>query len=206
MQIEVASLGKKFNRDWIFRRLSYTFQLGESYTLVGPNGSGKSTLLQVIAGAIPATEGQLRYTEDGTEIQDSAIFRKLAMAAPYLELIEEFTLVEAVQFHRQFKPLQHNLSPTDFAETIGLADARHKQIRNFSSGMKQRLKLGLAFWSAVPILLLDEPTSNLDHHGVDWYLAQIETHITNRLVIICSNQPHEYRFCSNLINLQALKK
>lgn len=206
MHIEVQDLGKKFNRDWIFRRFTYTFQAYDSYTLVGPNGSGKSTLLQVLAGAIPASHGVIRYQKDQQSIDENNFFRSLVIAAPYLELIEEFSLLESIAFHQRFKPFKNNLTPTELAEQIGLADAGHKLVRNFSSGMKQRLKLGLAFWSDVPVIMLDEPTANLDVKGIDWYLSQIETHTVNRLVIICSNQPYEYSFCRNLIDLQEIKQ
>ena len=206
MHIEVQDLGKKFNRDWIFRRFTYTFQAHDSYTLVGPNGSGKSTLLQVLAGAIPASHGVIRYQKDQQSIDENNFFRSLVIAAPYLELIEEFSLLESIAFHQRFKPFKNNLTPAELAEQIGLADAGHKLVRNFSSGMKQRLKLGLAFWSDVPVIMLDEPTANLDVKGIDWYLSQIETHTVNRLVIICSNQPYEYSFCRNLIDLQEIKQ
>ena len=206
MRIEVQDLGKKFNRDWIFRRFTYTFQVNQNYALLGPNGSGKSTLLQVLAGAIPASHGAIRYQNDQAPIDENNFFRSLAIAAPYLELIEEFSLLESIAFHQRFKAFKNNLTPTELAEQIGLADAGHKLVRNFSSGMKQRLKLGLAFWSDVPILMLDEPTANLDVRGIDWYLSQIEAHTVNRMVIICSNQPYEYSFCRNLIDLQDIKQ
>ncbi|RYU96298.1 ABC transporter ATP-binding protein [Emticicia agri] len=206
MTIELANIGKKYRNEWIFRHTSLSFSAKESYTFVGPNGSGKSTLLQVIAGVLPHTEGQITYTSNGQPISIDDIFRKIVIAAPYLELIEEFTLLEIVEFHQQFKPFKNHISPTQLLELIELAPHKNKSVKNFSSGMKQRLKLGLAFYSDCPIILLDEPTSNLDAQATQWYLNQVEQHTQERLLIICSNQPHEYAFCKNIVDVRDFKK
>jgi ABC-2 type transport system ATP-binding protein len=201
MNIEVKDLGRKFNRQWVFRHLNFRLEAGNSYTFIGPNGSGKSTLLQIIAGIMPGTEGRVSYQFQGKLLEEEHFFRYLVMAAPYLELIEELTLGELIHFHSRFKRLTTGTSAKDFAERIGLLSSLHKPIKYFSSGMKQRLKLGLAFFSDTPVLMLDEPTSNLDAQGVAWYLSQVEERSRGRLLIICSNQPQEYAFCHNLIDL-----
>lgn len=205
MTIELTNIGKKYRNEWIFRNTNLSFSAKESYTFVGPNGSGKSTLLQVIAGVLPQTEGQITYTLGNQTISIDDIFRKIVIAAPYLELIEEFTLLEIVAFHQQFKPFKNQVSPTQLLELIELAPHKNKSIKNFSSGMKQRLKLGLAFYSDCPIILLDEPTSNLDAQATKWYLSQVEQHTHERLLLICSNQPHEYAFCKNIVDVRDFK-
>ena len=210
MKILLENLGKKFRKEWIFRRVNLTFELGNNYTFVGPNGSGKSTLLQVLAGAMPHTEGNIAYLNASGEPHNEAvnidyIFKKIVIAAPYLELVEEFTLQESVEFHQKFKPLKDNISATQLIDLLQLSAHKDKTVKNFSSGMKQRLKLGLAFYSESPIILLDEPTSNLDAQGTAWYLEQIEKHTANRLLIICSNQPNEYTFCENIIDIRDFK-
>ncbi len=215
MKILLENLGKKFRNEWIFRKVNLTFEAGNSYTFVGPNGSGKSTILQVLAGIMPHTEGEIsynvagRYTAAGEPhnqvISIDDIFKKIVVAAPYLELIEEFTLLESVEFHQKFKTFKDNISAIELIDLLQLSPHKDKTVKNFSSGMKQRLKLGLAFYSESPIILLDEPTSNLDAQGVEWYLQQIEKHTTDRLLIICSNQPAEYTFCKNIIDVRDLK-
>lgn len=202
MQIHVENLGRKFNRDWIFRQLNVGFEINQLYAITGANGSGKSTLLQIISGMLPATEGTISYRYQQKPIEADQIFRYLVLAAPYQELVEEFTLKELVSFHLQFKKLTNGFSVNDFVEKIGLAKSRNKPVKNFSSGMKQRLKLGLAFYSDTPILLLDEPTSNLDKNGIAWYQQTVRENIANRLVIICSNQPYEYEFCRKILHIQ----
>ncbi|MES2519590.1 MAG: ATP-binding cassette domain-containing protein [Bacteroidota bacterium] len=205
MKIIAQNLGKKFSNEWIFRNLNYEFQAGESYTFVGANGSGKSTLLQVLSGFIPHTEGLINYQQNKQTIIIDDFYKHLVIAAPYLELIEDFTLSEIVEFHVKFKPFKNNLSTDDFTDFIELPKAKNKELKFFSSGMKQRVKLGLTFWSDSEILMLDEPTSNLDSNATEWYLRNVQEYAQNRLLMICSNQPAEYEFCKNILNIQDYK-
>jgi ABC-type multidrug transport system ATPase subunit len=205
MKIIAQNLGKKFSNEWIFRNLNYEFQAGESYTFVGANGSGKSTLLQVLSGFIPHTEGLINYQQNKQTIIIDDFYKHLVIAAPYLELIEDFTLSEIVEFHVKFKPFKNNLSTDDFTDFIELPKAKNKELKFFSSGMKQRVKLGLTFWSDSEILMLDEPTSNLDSNATEWYLRNVQEYAKNRLLMICSNQPAEYEFCKNILNIQDYK-
>ena len=206
MQITARDVGKKFVAEWIIRRVGLDFHTGQSYTFVGPNGSGKSTLIQLLTGMVPTSEGTIKYLQsNGQELDIDAWYKYLVLAAPYLELIEEFTLRELVDFHRRFKPLKNNATAADFEDFVQLTRARHKLIRHFSSGMKQRVKLGLAFLSDVPVVFLDEPTSNLDAQGIRWYLDHVTSILDDQLLILGSNQPQEYAFCENIISVSAFK-
>jgi ABC-type multidrug transport system ATPase subunit len=205
LNIITQNLGKKFSNEWIFRNLNETFQSGESYTFVGANGSGKSTLLQVLSGYMPHSEGVIEYSTNNKKIEVDNFYKHLIIAAPYLELIEDFTLTELLEFHIKFKPLKNNLSISEFIDFIELPKAKNKELKFFSSGMKQRVKLGLAFRSDCEILMLDEPTSNLDSQATDWYLRNVQEYSQNRLLFICSNQPAEYEFCDNILNIQEYK-
>jgi len=205
LQIIAQNLGKKFRNEWIFRNLNYKFQSGEAYTFVGANGSGKSTLLQVLSSFVPHSEGFISYEINEKSLAIDNFYKHLVVAAPYLELIEDFTLTEIIEFHVKFKPFKNNLSTTDFIDFIELPKAQNKEVKFFSSGMKQRVKLGLAFWSDCKILMLDEPTSNLDANATNWYLRNVQTYSQNRLLLLCSNQPSEYEFCQNILNIQDYK-
>jgi ABC-type multidrug transport system ATPase subunit len=206
MQITLQNIGRRFNRDWIFRNINYTFTSGETYAILGPNGSGKSTLLQVLNGSLAPSAGNISYSLGDQTIEAEAIFKQLSLAAPYLELIEEFTLDEMVDFHFKFKPYRQGMGKEAVISLLSLEGGRHKMIKYFSSGMKQRLKLALAFCSDTPMLMLDEPTSNLDSQGVDWYLNLVQQFAADRLTIICSNQQHEYSFCRHQLNISDYKK
>jgi ABC-type multidrug transport system ATPase subunit len=203
MRINVSGLGKRFNHDWIFRKVSLDCTAGSAYAITGANGSGKSTLLQVIAGALMATEGEIHYTDEKGTIAPETLFSRIAIAAPYLELIEEMTATELLRFHARFKPLSTPVA--DILDTVGLHAAAHRQIRYYSSGMKQRLKLAQAFFSNADLLLLDEPTNNLDAAGIALYQSLLQTHTTGKLVLLCSNDPQEYRHCTTVFRMEDWK-
>lgn len=200
MRIELAGLGKRFNYEWIFRHLTHQFRADKAYAILGPNGSGKSTFLNTLSGHLLPSEGAITYQLNNTVIPADQLYRYLAFSAPYLELVEELTLTELINFHVRFKPLR-NLTPPQLIDRLYLAKARHKYVKDFSSGMKQRLKLGLAIYTDAPLLLLDEPTTNLDQAGVDWYLEHVQQNRADRLVIICSNIAHEYQFCDETLDI-----
>lgn len=205
MTISLTNTGKRFNREWIFRHIDYTFSGGMNYAITGPNGSGKSTLLQVIGGAVSASEGKVLYLEGEQEKQPADIYRQLAIAAPYLELIEEMTLLEFLRFHFQFKPLLKGLDIASVIAAVGLQAASGKQVRFFSSGMRQRVKLAQAVFADVPLLLLDEPCTNLDVEGINLYLRLVEQYCQGRLIIVSSNDETEYSFCKERIDMRDFK-
>jgi ABC-type multidrug transport system ATPase subunit len=201
MQITLQNIGRRFNRDWIFRGVDYTFTSGKSYAILGANGSGKSTLLAVLNGSLSPSTGTINYSFDAQPIEVEQVFQQISLAAPYLELIEEFSLSEMIDFHFKFKTYKAGIDKTAIIGLLNLPGSTNKLIRYFSSGMKQRLKLALAFCADTPILMLDEPTSNLDTQGVNWYLNLVQQFAKDRLTIICSNQEHEYNFCEHRLNI-----
>jgi ABC-type multidrug transport system ATPase subunit len=203
--ISLQNIGRRFNREWIFRGIDYTFEDHQSYAILGPNGSGKSTLLQVLTGSLAPSAGTIAYTNNNTPLNVESAYTQLSLAAPYLELIEDFTLDEMIDFHFKFKGYGDGLDKDKVIDVLGLRSSRAKMLKYFSSGMKQRTKLALAFCSDTAMLMLDEPTSNLDTQGIDWYLNLIETYAANRLTIVCSNQAHEYSFCNHLLNITDYK-
>ncbi|HVW95630.1 MAG TPA: ATP-binding cassette domain-containing protein [Mucilaginibacter sp.] len=206
MIISLQNIGRRFNRDWIFRGVDYTFSSGNTYAILGPNGSGKSTLLQVLNGSLAPSVGTLVYSYNNTAVEVSEVYKYLSLAAPYLELIEEFTLSEVIDFHFKFKQAKAGMDRNSVIDLLDMQVSKNKMVRYFSSGMKQRLKLALAFCSDTPILMLDEPTSNLDTQGVDWYLGLVEQYAAGRLTVICSNQEHEYSFARERLNISDYKQ
>ncbi len=203
MEIILDNCGRRFNQDWIFRNFNGTFCEGETYALLGPNGSGKSTLLGVIIGNLTTSEGTVTYTPGSFKVEN--IYQHISFAAPYTELIEEFTLRETINFHFSFKPYQQGMNYEALIDLLQLKGAEDKALKYFSSGMKQRAKLAIAFCSGTNCLFLDEPTSNLDTQGIDWYLKLVEQFRGNKMFIVASNQSHEYDFCEKLINITDYK-
>jgi ABC-type multidrug transport system ATPase subunit len=206
MKVSLTDAGKRFNRDWIFRHFTYTFEKGNSYAITGPNGSGKSTLLQVLSGSMQLSEGNGQWSVSNGHIANEEVFKQVSLCAPYLEVVEEMTLKEFLEFHHHFKPLLSSTSIDYIISIIGLGEAINKQIRYYSSGMKQRVKLAQAIFSDTPFLLLDEPCTNLDTTGVELYHRLIDEYCNDRLVIVSSNDEVEYRFCGERINIADHKK
>jgi ABC-type multidrug transport system ATPase subunit len=203
--IEVTELGKRFNYEWIFKKLSYTFSPGNIYAVTGPNGAGKSTLLQVLWGQMPATAGTLTYLKKGQKIETEEIYRHISIATPYMDLIEEFTLLEQLQFHFKMKRSRNGMTEREMLERMYLENARDKYISNFSSGMRQRVKLALAFFTDADVIFLDEPGTNLDRQAFDWYLKYLDNLSTECLVFIASNQPSEYPTNAQKIDIMSFK-
>ena len=205
MNIKLTNLGKRYNREWVFRNLTFQFDINKHYAITGPNGSGKSTLLQIIAGSAIYNEGRIDYHELNTTIDPEKIFRKISFAAPYLDLVEEMTLSEFFSFHHKMKGWIPVLDTKQIIFLLRLEKSAHKQLRYFSSGMKQRVKLAQAIFSDVPAVLLDEPLTNLDDDGTLLYHSLIKNYCNNRLVIISSNDKNEYTFCEEKINMADYK-
>lgn len=216
MKIQLSNIGKRYNYEWIFRKIDYEFTSHDNYVLLGANGSGKSTLLQVIAGNLIPSEGKMQYQVKSTKyqevriestiVEEENIYKHISYAAPYLDLFEEFTLAESIEFQSQFKPYFEGLTTKDIIAITQLEKAKDKQLKYFSSGMKQRVRLALAVLCDSSLLLLDEPTSNLDKKAIDWYQRLVNDYSKNRLIIVASNQQeYEYPFCNKMLMVEDYK-
>lgn len=205
MKINLSGAGKRFNREWIFRNANLEFLSSQSYAITGPNGSGKSTLLQTIGGMLQLSEGSISFDKNATVLKPENVYQEISFCAPYLDVLEEMTLTEFFEFHFQFKQMLPGVDVKSIIQEIDLEGAADKQIRNYSSGMKQRVKLGQAIFSNTSIVLLDEPCSNLDTKGIELYHSLIQAYCLQRLVIVCSNDEVEYSFCNERISITDFK-
>ncbi|MCX6297357.1 MAG: ATP-binding cassette domain-containing protein [Bacteroidetes bacterium] len=208
MKISLTNIGKRYNYEWIFRKVNYDFISEHNYVIIGSNGSGKSTLLQVIAGSLMNSEGEIEFNIQSStlKIEEEERYKYLSYCAPYLDLFDELTLTESIEFQEKFKPFQKGLSTKQIIELTELEKAKNKQLKYYSSGMKQRVRLALAVLADTPLLLLDEPTSNLDKKAIEWYQKLVGTYSDNRLIIVASNQQeNEYPFCDKQLNIEDYK-
>lgn len=205
MKINLINAGKRFNREWIFRNADIEFNASSSCAITGPNGSGKSTLLQCIGGMLQLSEGSMQYFINNQQLVSEEVYKQISFCAPYMDVIEEMTLIEFLQFHNQFKSFINNFSIGDVIDEIGLKAVANKQIRYYSSGLKQRVKLGQAILSDAAVVLLDEPCSNLDADGIELYHSLIRKYCKEKVVIVCSNDQVEYNFCQTVISVLSFK-
>lgn len=207
VKISLNNLSKKYIHEWIFKDISYEINSGDKLVVLGSNGSGKSTLLQTIASYLIPTKGEVTWQNGQGKIADEEIYRKLSMASPYMELIEEFTLEELVEHQQKFKPYAKNIPAKEVISLMQLDHASKKYLRNFSSGMRQRVKLGLAILADCPVLLLDEPCTNLDSTSILWYQEMIKQHAMHKTIVVCSNTvKEEYAFCNTSLEVEKHKR
>lgn len=201
MKIELSNVSKKYGRLWIFKGINSSFESNSIYGLIGFNGSGKSTLLQIISGYITPNKGEISFFDrTNQELKIEDWYKSIAIAAPYLDLLEEFTVIESIELHTKFKELKPDVSTKTLLQEIDLEKHKNKLLSQLSSGMKQRLKLALAIYSNTPVLLVDEPCANLDKRWSDWFNTALSANAHDRIVIICTNsQENEMRCINNHI-------
>jgi len=206
MKISLSNLGKRYNREWIFRHLQFDFDSNQRYAITGSNGSGKSTLMQILAGLIHHNEGTIHHILNGETITAEKVYQFVSFTAPYVDMPDEFSFEELLLFHFQFKRIVDGKSVNELIELSGLKKSAHKQIRFYSSGMKQRARLVLSLFSDTPLLLLDEPCTNLDASGIKWYHDLLSAVSNKRLLVISSNDPQEYVTCGQILSIEDFKR
>lgn len=202
LQIELQNISKQYSNHFILKDFSYQFKGRNSYAILGSNGSGKSTLIKILSGLHSPSKGEVLFKQDEKRIEGDKVFMHVSLAAPWSDVIEDFTLRECIQFQFKFRKIFNQITTKEIIEISGLEHLTNKLINQYSSGMKQRARLLLAFFTQSDILLLDEPTSNLDAAGKQWYRSLIDKYSGNRLVVVASNHlAEEYDFCKEIIEL-----
>lgn len=200
--LRVSNLSKYYSNTLLFRDISFDLGRGEILGITGWNGSGKSTLLRIIAGLVRPSAGQVEMSYEDEPIPNESRRRFLGMVAPALALYEELTALENMEFFCRVRGVSYNRQHClRIMERVGLTEHAHKMCRNYSSGMKQRLKLVQALLHDPPLLLLDEPGCNLDSKGM-----KIVEEITLEqrrcgMTVIASNEKREVDYADRVINL-----
>ncbi len=189
--VTLQNIGKKFYGRWLFRNLTLTLNQGESLALTGTNGSGKSTLMRIIAGQMNASEGKCFFEKNGKKTGYESMYNHISWTGPQITLYSDFSLEEHLALHFRFKkPL---IASTDEMITLlNLEDHKDKKLRLYSSGMLQRVKFGMSLFSKSDILLLDEPTSNMDTENATKMLHLLDQYQGERILILASNLEREY--------------
>jgi len=205
MKILAENLEKKFRQEYVIKNFNFEFQDHKKYAIVGPNGSGKSTLLQLLSQFSMPTKGSVKYFDNqGNPIERDLAFKQISFAAPYSEIIEEFTISELISFLVGLQNLPSAFNVQAFEEFSELKTNPNKLIKDFSSGMKQKTKLTLAFSAPRPFLFLDEPTTNLDLKSKTWFQNKLESE-KDKLILIASNEESEIKYCEERIQILDFK-
>jgi len=200
MQLFLDNISKRFDSGWVIRDFNLEVRAGEKLAITGPNGSGKSTLIQIMAGYLSASRGQVKYIHSSTALNRDDLYKHLAIATAYTELDEEMSPTELFRHYKVFKPYLVKDAKA-FLEITDLTAHRNKAVKNFSSGMKQRLALGLAICMDVPLLIMDEPGSFLDAERKKWYQNLIGRYGEGKTIVVASNDPEDHIVCTRNIAL-----
>lgn len=200
--INLNAVAKKFQHKWIFRDINATLNRGDIISVTGNNGSGKSTLLKILSGHLSPNKGDVTYLDKGgNKIDRDDVYQELTFAAPYINLMSRLNLKENIDLYLKFKGLHDGLDSASLIELMQLKHAAHKELRFYSSGMQQRVKLALAICAVSSILLLDEPTTNLDKEGMSWYTSTLKKYSQNRLIVIASNEERDFELCNRSLSI-----
>lgn len=202
IQLKAHNLEKRFGQKTVFSNLTIetdTPVLG----IAGINGSGKSTLLRCLAGLLKPSSGSVQWVIDGEQIKQTNLKNSLGYAAPYIQLYEELTVRENLEFIRNVRCLKSSNSISNLLEPLGADQLLERHFGELSTGQQQRIKLAAAIIHDPDILLLDEPGSNLDEAGKKIILSLVERYKKrDRMVIIASNQQEELALCNEIIELK----
>ncbi len=201
MKVQLIDVAKRFNKEWIFKGVNLTLEANRIYGLTGANGSGKTTLLSILSHFVAPTEGEVNY-KLGSECD---LRQSISVASPAISLLEEMSVLEAIEFHAHYKPFRNSLSSKAVIQLLGFEKHQNKLLRELSTGMKQRVKLVLAILSQSEILLLDEPGSNLDAAGFEFWKELLKNNSKDRIVVIASNDEQDLAICDQRLEMKQWK-
>lgn len=202
-RLAAIGLGKRFGRLVLFRDLSFELGPGDGLAVRGANGAGKSTLLQIVAGVQAPSAGEVRLTLEGAEVESEARPLAVGFVAPYLNVYDAFTAEENLGFLARARRLPGADARIEAVlERVGLGGRGADFVRTYSSGMRQRLRLAAALLPAPSVLLLDEPTSNLDAPGRAVVEAVAAAHrAAGGVLVVATNVEHEAALCDTSVEI-----
>jgi heme exporter protein A len=200
--LRVSGIGKHYGETLLFKDISFQLEQGDVLAVTGWNGSGKSTLLRIIAGLVRASSGQVEMFDEGEPIGKERRRGFLGMVAPAMSLYDELTGLENLQFFSRVRGLTCDRNDClHIMDDLGITEHSAKRCREYSSGMKQRLKLAQALLHKPPLLLLDEPGSNLDSKGIGVVEKIVSKQRQSGVTVIASNEKREADYADRIINL-----
>ena len=204
--LKLDSVTKIFGRRLIFDKLSYSFEAGKVYGISGPNGSGKSTLSKIIAGIITPTSGKIIHKIGNSPLKIEQLHDHIGFVSPYLMLYDEFTALENLEHFSRIRGTEYNSSRgEELLNRFDIFGRRNDYVKTYSSGMKQRLKFVFAFLHNPELLILDEPTSNLDNKGKEAVYSIIKDETPGKVIIVASNEDADLSRCGEVIYLENFK-
>lgn len=204
--VEALELNKSFGRRLIFNDLQFRFDKSGVYGISGPNGSGKSTLVKIIAGILGASKGKIVHKLNDQEIAEERLHDHIGFVSPYLVLYEEFSTYENLKLFAEIRGVKFNKERVDYLLNKFLLYKRKDDLlKTYSSGMKQRVKFIFALMHSPQLIILDEPTSNLDDEGKNSVYELVREEGQKNIVLIASNEKNDLELCNDIVYLEKYK-
>lgn len=204
--LEAISLNKAFGRRLIFEDINFNYNVNGIYGISGYNGSGKSTLVKIIAGIIAPSSGKIIHTDNTKEISPEELHNYIGFVSPYLVLYDEFSAWENLWYFSKIRDVAFNTDKiNDLLDKFLLLNRKDDYVKTYSSGMKQRLKFIFALMHSPKLLILDEPTSNLDNEGKEKVYNILNKEAESSVIIIASNEDSDLELCSSRLQLENYK-
>jgi ABC-type multidrug transport system, ATPase component len=201
--ITATGVAKDFNRRSIFLNISFSLSSPSSLAITGKNGAGKSTLSKILAGLIGSTRGSITYTLNDKQVGIEEFKHYIGFVSPYLNLYDEFTAMENLQLLSRIRATtqQNEVRMKELLNLVNLWQRRDDLVGTFSSGMKQRLKYAFALLHNPIVLILDEPTSNLDEEGIEFVQRMVKQQKEEGVLIVATNDKEEAGWCAQEIHV-----
>lgn len=204
--LTAENVTQTFGRRLIFKDINFSFSEGIIYGLTGSNGSGKSTLAKILCGIVSQTRGKIIHNYKGKKVEPEKLHEYLGFVSPYLVLYDEFTAEENLRIISKIRGNNFDEKRAEYLlNEFNLYDRKDDLLKTYSSGMKQRVKFMFALIHSPKLLILDEPTSNLDELGKGKTYELIRAVSSDTLTIIASNERSDLELCSDKINIEDFK-
>ncbi len=213
IELSCENLEKRFSNKLIFKNLSFRLTNSSSLVITGRNGTGKSTLIKVISNLIRESNGKKWISINDKVIDTDQHYLNIGLIAPYINLYDELTGFENLEFFNKLKFNRNNNGEEEnthdklkyLLDKVNLYKRRNDLLKNYSSGMKQRLKLAFAILNDPLILLMDEPRTNLDEEGINVVYDIAEKQKEKGILIIATNENEDTKLCTESINIENYK-
>ncbi len=204
MKLSALGIEKSFSGKKILKNISFEVNQGQSLAFTGRNGSGKTTLIRILCALSRADKGEIQFTKEDTSIKRELFKDHFSLVGPYLQLYEELTAFENLNFLARLKSIKGASDKIySLIEQVGLKGRAHDPVKTYSSGMKQRLKYAFALLSSPDILFLDEPTSNLDKEGIKKVYEIMNNQKQDKILIFATNDDADLNLADKLVQIDA---
>jgi heme exporter protein A len=202
LKLIISNLSHSFDEREVFKSINFAFD-GARLAVTGQNGSGKSTLLKIMTGLLTPTGGEFAFEIDGVKLDHDSIRDFAGLAAPDINLYNELTVRENLRFLAAARGCKCNIS--NVLSEVGLLDRENDPIGDLSTGLRRRACIAAALLHDPSILLLDEPSTNLDENGIEMLHEVIERQSQKGIVVLATNDPNEAALCDERLGLGACK-